>query len=137
MWRADERREESPPTGAWHSGGPVTDVQGHHLTRRGIHGAPQPRLAPVLLHNAAHVIGFHLQASDHDVAMTGGRLDVEMLRQGLEALDEKPQKPLECHPHRATHTASGNPFHQQAFDERPLVPRDQVLFEAPNELAST
>ena len=30
------------------------------------------------------------QASQHDVAVTGDKLDVEMSRQGLHALDEKP-----------------------------------------------
>jgi len=32
-------------------------------------------------------VGFHLQASHHDVAVPGNRLDVEMIRQGLNALD--------------------------------------------------
>jgi hypothetical protein len=84
---------------------PVTDMNGNHLTRRGIHGNPHPLPVRFLLHTAAHFIGFHLKASDHDVATTGDRLDVEMLRQCLKALDEKTQKPLECDPHCATHTA--------------------------------
>ena len=34
-------------------------------------------------------------------------------------------------------TTQGNPFHQQAFDERPLFLRDKVWLEALDELAST
>ena len=60
-----------------------------------------------------------------------------MIRQGLKALDEKPQEPLECDPHRATNAAQRNPLHQQAFDERSRVLRDEVLFEALDKLAPT
>jgi len=49
---------------------------------------------------------------DHDIVVAGDRLDVEMLRQRLEALDEKPQEPLEGDPHRATNAAQGNPLYQ-------------------------
>jgi hypothetical protein len=37
---------------------------------------------------------------DHHVVRAGDRLDVEMIRHGLESLDQKPQQPLECNPHR-------------------------------------
>ena len=60
-----------------------------------------------------------------------------MIRQRLKALDQKTQEPLEGNPHRATDAAQRYPLHQQAFDERPLVLRDKVLFEALDELAST
>ena len=43
------------------------------------------------------LIRFDLQASDHDIAVTSDRLDMEMIRQGLEALDQKVQQPLEAH----------------------------------------
>jgi hypothetical protein len=116
----------------------VTDVKGNHLTRRGVHGDPNPLLVRVLRHEAAHFICFHLQASDHDVAVTSDGLDMEMLRQCLEALDEKTQKPLECDPHCATNAPQGkSPFHQQTFDERPPGLSDKVLLAALDELAST
>ena len=62
---------------------------------------------------------------------------MEMIRQCLNALDEKTQQPLEFDTHRATNAAPGNPFHKQAFDECTLVFRDEVLREALDELAST
>jgi hypothetical protein len=60
-----------------------------------------------------------------------------MIRQRLEALDQKPQEPLESDPHRATDAAQGNSFYEQAFDEAPLVLRDEVLLTALDELAPT
>jgi hypothetical protein len=74
---------------------------------------------------------------DHDVLLAGDRLDVEMIRQCLEAMDEKTQQPLEFDTHRATNAAQGNPFHKQAFDERTPFIRDEVLLEALDKLAST
>jgi hypothetical protein len=62
---------------------------------------------------------------------------MEMIRQGREALDEKPQEPLESDTHRATNTPQGNPFHQQTFDEAPLFIGDEVLLAALDKLAST
>jgi hypothetical protein len=62
---------------------------------------------------------------------------MEMIRQGLEALDQKPQEPLEGDTHRATNTPQGNPFHQQPFDEAPLFSRNEVLLAALDKLAST
>ena len=60
-----------------------------------------------------------------------------MIRQGLNALDEKAQQPLECDTHCATNATQRNPLHQQAFDERPCVLRDEVLLEALDKLAPT
>jgi hypothetical protein len=80
---------------------------------------------------------FHLKALPHDVTVTGDGLDMEMIRQCLNALHQKTQEPLEFHPHSATNAASRNPFHQQAFDEPTLVLRNEVLLEALDELAST
>jgi hypothetical protein len=89
----------------------------HHLARVCIHGDPDPLRVGFLLHKAGHFIGCHLQALDHDVACAGDWVDVKMIGQGLDALDEKPQKPLEGDPHRATNAAQGNPFPPQAFDK--------------------
>jgi hypothetical protein len=82
------------------------------------------------------LIRFDLQASDHDTAVTSDRLDMEMIRQGLEALDQKVQQPLEAHADSPTNTAQGNPFHQQAFDERACILRDEILFAAVDKLPS-
>ena len=56
---------------------------------------------------------------------------MEMIGQGLKALDQKTQEPLECDTHRATNTAQRHPFHQQAFDKTSLVIRDEVLLVGP------
>jgi hypothetical protein len=39
---------------------------------------------------AAHFIRFDIQALDHHVLCAGDRLDMEMIRQDLKALDQKP-----------------------------------------------
>jgi hypothetical protein len=48
-----------------------------------------PLLVDLLLDKAGHFIRFHLKASNHDVAVTGDRLDVEMIWQCPSALDQK------------------------------------------------
>jgi hypothetical protein len=73
----------------------VPHVKGNDLAAPGIHSDPDPLRIRFLLHEAAHFIGFHLQALNHDVAAAGDRLDVEMIRQCLNALDQKAQEPLE------------------------------------------
>jgi hypothetical protein len=80
-------------------------VKGNHLAALGIHRDPDPRLIRFFLHEAAHFIGFHLKASNHDVAAIGDRLDVEMIRQCLNALDQKAQEPLELNLHGATNAS--------------------------------
>jgi hypothetical protein len=69
----------------------VPHVKGNDLARCGIHRHPDPLLVGFLRHKAAHCIRCHLQALDHDVVRAGDRVDVEMIRQRLEAWDENPQ----------------------------------------------
>jgi len=66
---------------------PIPQVKSHHLVGLGIHGHPSPLLVGFLLREAAQFIGFHLRASYQDIAVTGDRLDLQILRQRLEALD--------------------------------------------------
>ena len=66
----------------------ISSIQGNHLASCGIPGDPDPRLVGLLLHKAGHGIRFHLQATQHDVAVTGDGLDGAMLRQCLDALEE-------------------------------------------------
>ena len=60
-----------------------------------------------------------------------------MIRQCLNALDEKTQQPFELDPHGAADASSRNPLHQQPFDKPTRVIRDEVLLEALDELAPT
>jgi hypothetical protein len=112
-------------------------MKGNDLACPGVHGDPDPLLVGFLLDEAAHFIRFDVQALDHHVLYIRDRLDMEMIRQGLNAVDQKPSEPLECDPHRATHAAQRNPFQQQAFDKSPSLIRDEILFEALDKLAST
>jgi len=48
----------------------------------------------VLTHH--QFIGFHLKPLDQHIVCTGDGVDMQMIRQGLEALDQKSQEPLEC-----------------------------------------
>jgi hypothetical protein len=83
----------------------VTHVKGNHLAALGIHSDPGPLLLRFLLHEVAHFIRFHRKASNHDVAMIGDRLGVEMIRQWLNALDQKAQESLELNPRGAANAA--------------------------------
>jgi hypothetical protein len=68
--------------------------------------------------------------------MASDGLDVEMIRQRLNTVNQKAQEPLETHTDSTTNAAQGNPFHQQAFNERTCVIRDKVLFEAVDKLTA-
>jgi hypothetical protein len=87
------------------------------LAAFGVHGEPHPLLVRLVLHKASHCIGFHCKPLNHDVVCTTHVLDMQMVRQGLEALHQKAQEPLELDSHRATNTAQRCPLHQQAFDQ--------------------
>jgi len=71
------------------------------------------------------------------MVLTADGVDMPMIRQCLQALDQKTQEPLELDTHRTTNAPSRNPFHQHAFDETTLFIRDEVLLEALDELAAT
>jgi hypothetical protein len=106
------------------------------LAALGIHGEPNPPLVRLVLHKTGHFVGLHLKTLNHDAVRTAYRLDMQMIRQGLEALDQKTQEPLEVDPHRATDAAQRDPLDQQAFDQPPCVNRDEVLFEAVDKLTA-
>jgi hypothetical protein len=61
---------------------------------------------------------------------------MEMIRKGLEALDQETQEPLEVDTHRTTDAAQRDPLDQQVFDECSGVSRDEVLFEAVDKLTA-
>jgi hypothetical protein len=65
----------------------ITHVKGNDLACLGIHGDPHPLLVGFLLHKARQFIGFHLQPLYQHIVGTGEGLDMQMIRQGLEALD--------------------------------------------------
>jgi hypothetical protein len=67
----------------------ITHVKGNHLPCCGVHGDPNPLLVCFLLDKAGHCIGFHLKPLHQHVVLTGDALHMQMIRQGLTALDEK------------------------------------------------
>ena len=85
----------------------IPHVEGNHPTGLAIHDDPDPLFVRFLLCKAGHCIPFHLKASHHDVAVTGDRLDVEVIRQGLKAGDESTQEPLEVNARGATKYLAG------------------------------
>ena len=115
----------------------IADVKSNDLAGLGIHSDPYPLLVGFFLHKAGQFIRFNLKALDEHIVLTGDRLDMQMVRQGCKALDEKAYKPLEGDTDRTTHTPQREPFEQQAFDEPTLVLRDEVLLAALDKLAST
>jgi hypothetical protein len=83
----------------------ITHVKGNHLTCLGVHGEPNPLLVRLPLDEAGHFVGFHCKPLNHHIAVTAHRLDMQMIRQGLEALHQKAQEPLELDTHGATDAA--------------------------------
>ena len=55
---------------------------------------------------------------------------------GVERHDEAVGRHNCASHYRATDATEGNPLHQQAFNQGPCVIRDEILFEALDELAS-
>jgi hypothetical protein len=82
----------------------IAYVKSNDLAGLGIHRDPHPLFVGFLLHKARQFIGFHLQPLYEHIAGTGDGVDVEMIRQGLEALDQKTQEPLESDAYRTTNT---------------------------------
>jgi len=115
----------------------IAHVKGNDLACLGIHGDPHPLLMGFLLHKAGQFIGFDFKPLHQHIVRAGDELDMQMIRQGCKALDEKTQEPLEGDPYRATNTPQRETLHQQAFDKTALVLRDEVLLTALDELAST
>jgi hypothetical protein len=87
-------------------------VKGHELAALGIHRDPDPRLVGFFLHEASQCIGFHCQALDQAIVLTGDWLDMQMIRQRCKTLDQKTQEPLESDPHGAANAPQGQPLAQ-------------------------
>jgi len=87
-------------------------MKSNDLARGGVHGDPYPLLVSLFLDKAGHLISFHLKPLDHHILFAGDRLDVQMIRQDLKALDEKAQEPLEGDTHRTTNTPQRDTFQQ-------------------------
>jgi hypothetical protein len=85
---------------------------------------------------AGHFIRFRRKLLNHHVTVTGNRLDMEMIRQCLKALDQETSEPLEVDPHRATEAAQRDPLDQQAFDQRSCVSRYEGWCEAVDKLTA-
>jgi hypothetical protein len=83
----------------------ISHVKGNHLAGLGVHRDPDPLSVGLLVDKAAHFIRFHRKPLHHHITVRGDRLDMEMIRQGLEALDQETQEPLECDTHRTTDAA--------------------------------
>ena len=69
----------------------VADVKSNDLSRFDSHGQPNPLLVGLLLNEAGHLVSFHFETLDHHVLVTRDRLDIQMVRQGLETGDDKAQ----------------------------------------------
>jgi hypothetical protein len=94
----------------------IPHVKGHHLAGLGVHRDPDPLLVGFLVDEAAHFIRFHRKPLHHHITVIGNRLDMERIRQGLEALDQETQEPLEVDTHRTADAAQRYPLYQQVFD---------------------
>jgi hypothetical protein len=134
-WMCIKSRSQPQALGAPAAASP--DIKGDHLATLRLHGAPAPPFGRFLRPDARHCSRFHRKAAHHDVPVTGDGLDMEMIRQGLNALTQQTQEPLEFHPHRTPKAASRHPCHQQAVDEPTYILCNAVLRAALDELTST
>jgi hypothetical protein len=67
-------------------------VEHNDLTRLLVHGAPDPLLVGLLLHETPHLVGFNLQMSNDHIPWGGeGRHGphMQMIRQRRQARDDK------------------------------------------------
>ena len=62
---------------------------------------------------------------------------MKMIRQGLEALDQETQEPLEFDTHGTTNAVQRQALQQQALDQSSGVIRDEVLLQALDKLTAT
>jgi hypothetical protein len=106
------------------------------LAALGIQGDSPPGLVRFHLHQAGHFIRCALKALSQHILLTGDGWDMQRSGQCLNARDEKAQSPRECDTHRVPNAAQRNPVHQQAFNQRSCVIREEILLKALDELAS-
>jgi hypothetical protein len=106
------------------------------LAALGIQGDSPPGLVRFRLHQAGHFIRCALKALSQRILLTGNGWDMQRSGQCLKTLDEKAQSPRECDTHRTTNAAQRNPLHQQAFNQRSGVIREEILLKALDELTS-
>jgi hypothetical protein len=66
-------------------------MKGNDLTGFDVHRQPYPLLVGLSLHEAGHLVSFHFKTLDQDILVTRDRLDIQMVRQGLETGDDKAQ----------------------------------------------
>jgi hypothetical protein len=65
----------------------IPHVERDDLTRLLVHGDPDPWFVGPLLHDAPHLIGFHLKTSNDHITWGRNGLHMQMIRQRLKARD--------------------------------------------------
>ncbi len=115
----------------------VTHMERNDLASFGVHREPNPLRIGLLLDKACHCVGFNFEALDHHILVARDRLDMPMIRQGLETGDDKSQEPLEPDLDRTANAAKRETFQQQALNEITRFIRDEVVLEAIDKLTAT
>jgi len=73
-----------------------------------VHRDPDPLLVGFLLHEAPHLVGFHLQAPDEHIPGGRHRPHVQMIRQGCKAIDDKVHEPPDADANHTANTMQGD-----------------------------
>jgi hypothetical protein len=87
-------------------------VKGNDLPGGSVEGQPQPLLVRLSLHKAVHFVGFRLDPSDDHLAGMAWRLDMQMGRRRLKAVNHKVHEPPDTDANRTANTVYGD-FLQQ------------------------
>ena len=133
MWHGAGTRQASSPQALRTPVAAIADMKRNDLAAYGVHRDPAPLLVGFLLDKAGQFIRFHCQALHDDVVCAGDGVDMQMIRQRLNALHEKPQSNADG----TTHASQRNPFQQQPFNQHPGVLWEEILLAALHKLAST
>jgi hypothetical protein len=99
----------------------IADVKGHDVPRLLVHGHPVPLLVGLLLYKAPHLIHFHVKTPYNHVTWECNRLHMQMIRQCLEAGDQKVYEPPATDTNGATDAVQGDFLAQQALHQGAMV----------------
>src|SRR5262249_22928056 len=102
-----------------------------------VHSEPHPLLVGLVLHEAPHLIGFHLQTPDEHLPRSRDRQHMQMIRQRCKAGGYKAHQPPDTDADGTADAMEGNLLAEQAFYEDALLFANHPLIRLENKLATT
>src|SRR5262245_5559683 len=115
----------------------IPDVEGNDLPCLLVHSEPHPLLVGLLLHEAPHLIRFHLQTPNNHLPGSCNRQHMQMVRQRRKAGNHKAHQPPNTDAYCPADAMEGNLLTEQAFHEGALLFANHAVVRLEDKLATT